>query len=303
MTITKETLITTIILVLALTNQVLQMFGISPIPIEDEQVQSIISILFTIASSLWAWWHNNSITKEAQAGDIIKDALKEGIIDFPDLEAAIDSIEAKKPNLYVVPATNSKCFKANEKGTAYKLGEVKGILVHDTSAGNPYLKRYVQPSKDDPEYEMLIQLIGENEYGNSWNEEGDTSEKMVHAFVGLLADGTVATAEILPLNYACWDCGSGANGTYNKEPNGHLQIEICDDGYESEEYFTKVVKGEAVRYVALLCKEHGLTADDVCDHYEAHKEGYASDHSDITEWLLRFGYTMNDFRAWVRELL
>ena len=66
---TKETIIRTIILVIALINQVLQIFGKSPIPIADEMVQELVSLIFTIAAAVWAWWKNNSFTGPAIVAD------------------------------------------------------------------------------------------------------------------------------------------------------------------------------------------------------------------------------------------
>ena len=56
MKITKGTLIRTILLVFALINQVLAVFGKSPIPIDDDTVTNLISTIWTIIASLIAWW-------------------------------------------------------------------------------------------------------------------------------------------------------------------------------------------------------------------------------------------------------
>ena len=52
--------------------------------------------------------------------------------------------------------TDSRCYKAAEP--SYPVG----IVVHSTGVNNPSLKRYVQPSKDDPKYDELIAMIGKN---------------------------------------------------------------------------------------------------------------------------------------------
>ena len=76
MKIKKETVIRTIVLALALINQVLTIFGISVIPIADDQVTEFISLAFTIGASVWAWWKNNSFTRNAIEADNILEALK-----------------------------------------------------------------------------------------------------------------------------------------------------------------------------------------------------------------------------------
>lgn len=74
--ITKSTVIRTIVLVLALTNQVLTATGHSPIPLSDDQVTQVISLAFTIGASLVAWWKNNSFTLPAKQADIWMKEMK-----------------------------------------------------------------------------------------------------------------------------------------------------------------------------------------------------------------------------------
>lgn len=76
MTIKKETIIRTVVLAIALINQILTACGISIIPIEDAQITELISIIFTIVASVWAWWKNNSFTKNAIEADKLLDELK-----------------------------------------------------------------------------------------------------------------------------------------------------------------------------------------------------------------------------------
>ena len=64
------------ILILALINQILTTTGHSIIPIDDETVTQVISLLATIITSLIAWWKNNSFTQAALAGDIAKEEYK-----------------------------------------------------------------------------------------------------------------------------------------------------------------------------------------------------------------------------------
>lgn len=60
-----STIIRTLVLAVALINQVLASKGISPLPIDDAQIESVVSIVFTIVASIWSWWKNNDITKKA----------------------------------------------------------------------------------------------------------------------------------------------------------------------------------------------------------------------------------------------
>ena len=74
--ISAGTIARTIILLLALINQCLSMAGVSPLPIEDEQVETIITTAWTVIAALIAWWKNNSFTQAALAGDALKNEIK-----------------------------------------------------------------------------------------------------------------------------------------------------------------------------------------------------------------------------------
>ncbi len=67
--ITSGTWTRTFILALALINQVLILTGHSPIPIADEDVNLLVSTIFTIVASIASWWKNNSFTTAAIIGD------------------------------------------------------------------------------------------------------------------------------------------------------------------------------------------------------------------------------------------
>ena len=76
--VSKETVIRTTILVLALVNQVLTAMGKSMLPISDEQITEVISVVCTIGASVWAWWKNNSFTEYAiKADKVLADLKKE----------------------------------------------------------------------------------------------------------------------------------------------------------------------------------------------------------------------------------
>lgn len=70
--ITSGTIARTVILALALVNQVLLMMGVQAIPIADEDINTIVSTLWTVVAALVAWWKNNSFTQAALIGDEAK---------------------------------------------------------------------------------------------------------------------------------------------------------------------------------------------------------------------------------------
>ena len=174
--------------------------------------------------------------------------------------------------------TKNDCYKAGKKITP------KGVMVHSTGANNPTLKRYCQPN---------INGIGVNQYNNDWNRSG--IQKCVHAFIGKLDNGTIATIQTLPWNHRGWHSGSGSKGSAN---DTHIGFEICEDGLTDKTYFNKVYQ-EAVELTAYLCKEYNL--DPLKDgvvicHSEGYKRGIASNHGDVMHWFPKHGKSMDTFR-------
>lgn len=168
--------------------------------------------------------------------------------------------------------TNSDCYK---RGRTIK---PKGIMVHSTGANNPSLRRYVGP--DDG-------YLGRNANNNHWNMPGVGA--CVHAFIGRLADGSIATYQTLPWNYRGWHAGGAANNTY-------ISFEICEDGLSDASYFSAVYR-EAVELCVNLCKLYGLNEKDIICHSEGHARGIASGHADVMHWFPRHGKSMDTFRA------
>ena len=77
MNITSGTIARTIILVLALLNQILTATGHSVINISDESINTLISTGFTIVTAVIAWWKNNSFTQSALKADEVMREEKE----------------------------------------------------------------------------------------------------------------------------------------------------------------------------------------------------------------------------------
>ena len=69
MSVTAGTIARTIILALALANQILTATGHGIINISDDDVNTLISTIFTVVSAVAAWWKNNSFTQSALKAD------------------------------------------------------------------------------------------------------------------------------------------------------------------------------------------------------------------------------------------
>lgn len=68
----------TIVLFIALLNQIFAISGIAVLDINENDVYQLISLLFTVVSALASWWKNNSFTEEAIESDKLMKELKGG---------------------------------------------------------------------------------------------------------------------------------------------------------------------------------------------------------------------------------
>lgn len=69
MNIEAGTIVRTLILLVALVNQMLSASGHAILPIADSDIETLITTIFTIVTAVLAWWKNNSFTKAARIGD------------------------------------------------------------------------------------------------------------------------------------------------------------------------------------------------------------------------------------------
>lgn len=76
MKVSKGTIVRTALLLLAIINNLLAIFGKAPLPITNEQLELIVSTIITVVMAVINWWKNNSFTKAAIQGDMLKDRLK-----------------------------------------------------------------------------------------------------------------------------------------------------------------------------------------------------------------------------------
>lgn len=208
--------------------------------------------------------------------------------------------ESNKPLECIM--TESRCY------TNTYVMKPLGVLWHSTGANNPTLKRYVQPSKKDANYNKLISLIGKNTNGNDWNNPD--LKAGLNAWIGKLADGSVTSIQTLPWNYRPWGCASGSKGSCN---DNWIQFEICEDNLSSKSYFDKVYK-EACELTAYLCKKYnlnpkgtvtynGVKVPVILCHIDSYKLGLGSNHSDVMHWFKKYGKTMEDVRNDVAALM
>ena len=76
MKIKADTIARTIVLILALINQVLAILGKEALPFTNDEVYQLVSLIATVGASAIAWWKNNSFTKSAIEADAYMKELK-----------------------------------------------------------------------------------------------------------------------------------------------------------------------------------------------------------------------------------
>ncbi|MBP3938837.1 MAG: phage holin [Clostridia bacterium] len=69
--VSMQTWVRTLVLGLALLNQALVMFGLTDTEVELETWTQYATYAFTVISSIWSWWKNNSFTQKAQQADAV----------------------------------------------------------------------------------------------------------------------------------------------------------------------------------------------------------------------------------------
>ncbi|MBL1225357.1 phage holin [Enterococcus sp. BWR-S5] len=77
--VSAQTIARTVVLFLALLNQLLATFGKGTLDIVEDDVYQVVSLIVTIGSTLVAWWKNNSFTGAAvEADEILKELKQDG---------------------------------------------------------------------------------------------------------------------------------------------------------------------------------------------------------------------------------
>lgn len=197
----------------------------------------------------------------------------------------------------------NRCYLSGQTITPTK------IVLHSTGANNDTLRRYVQPHSSQTtgmeEYQpvrktytrqQMLTLLGTNRYANDWNR--DNISACVNAFIGRLADDSVAVVQTLPWAMRPWGVGSGSKGSYN---NCAIQFEICEDDHSSAAYCKETFE-MAAQLCAHLMRSYP-TITEIVSHHETHQRGYGSGHNDPDNWWPKHGLSMDKFRARVKELL
>lgn len=91
--VTAEAVTGIALLVLALINAVLQMFGMNVLPIQNDDISNIVSVIFLIVTAAWNTWKNRNFTKASQEVQALTDMIKNGEILIDQIEDVIQKFK------------------------------------------------------------------------------------------------------------------------------------------------------------------------------------------------------------------
>ena len=90
--VTTEAVTGVLILLVALVNAVLQMFGINTLPIANEDVSSIVSTIFLIVTTLYNVYKNRNISTASQVAQSVTDSIKSGELLIEEVDELLDKV-------------------------------------------------------------------------------------------------------------------------------------------------------------------------------------------------------------------
>lgn len=85
-----------VILILALVNQIANMFGVYTNLSVNPELMDVVSMGIVIVAALWCYWKNNSWTENAKICDVIFDALQQSELTIDDIADILKKAIAAK---------------------------------------------------------------------------------------------------------------------------------------------------------------------------------------------------------------
>ena len=94
--ITAEAITGVLVLLVALINAILRMFGYNTLPIADDNISNIVSIVFLIVTTLYNTYKNRNISTASQVAQNITDSIKNGEILIEDVNTLLEKCKESK---------------------------------------------------------------------------------------------------------------------------------------------------------------------------------------------------------------
>ena len=158
--------------------------------------------------------------------------------------------------------TNSTAMAKNEK----MRWPPRGIIIHSTGMNCPQLKRYIQPSKSDVNYPILIAELGKNKLHNDYNHTHRAYN--FHFWIGKNKNNKVIVVQTLPLDIRAWK-------------DNYIHICICEDNLNNFEYLSDCIK--VLNEILIeLCNSCDIPINQIFSHSEI------GNTPDIDYWLKKY---------------
>lgn len=168
------------------------------------------------------------------------------------------------------------CMMTNSTQWAYyKTLKPKGIIIHSSGRNNPYLRHFVQPSKNDENYEDIISQLGENKRHDDWNHIHTAYN--FHYWIGKDNFDNVVSIQTFPLDVKTWK-------------DSYIHICICEDNLDNPTYLTNCIS-KLIKLCKSLCDQYNWNEDDIYDYSEI------SNFPDTNYWLEKCGYNIKLLRS------
>jgi len=169
-----------------------------------------------------------------------------------------------------------KCLATNS--TQYAINKhinPVGIMIHSSGIKTPYLKTYVQPSKSDSKYDILMSLIGYNFNNNDWNHIHRSYN--YHYFIGLLNNNDIAIVETHPVDMQVWN-------------DNYIHLCICEK--DDDPAYAAEVLLKLQLFCKDICNEYNWDSSHIIDCSE-----YYPFRPDASCWLSQYGYNIRDIKT------
>ena len=94
--ISKQNIITLLVLILALSNSILSMCGVKVLPITNDDINNIVSAIFLVGSALYSTYKNFNVSTAAQTAQTLCDAIKQGAVVIDEVTNLVELMKANE---------------------------------------------------------------------------------------------------------------------------------------------------------------------------------------------------------------
>ena len=91
--VNAKSVVSIVVLIVALINAILRMFGYNTLPISNDDIENIISSIFIIGASAYTTYKNLNVSTASQVAQEITNLIKKGELLVDDVDEFIDKFK------------------------------------------------------------------------------------------------------------------------------------------------------------------------------------------------------------------